>query len=269
MAQLNLIKTGSLHLHNHKMLKFEGDINKVESLLQGQVTSDITELANKNAQLSCILDHKGFIQADFILLRSNDVIYVVIENSLEVNFRNQLKEFIKFYEVEIHSCDLSLMGIISAANDDSYQNYIFYKNKQYKLSLRFDGSREIISDKKLTELDWKIANKALLNFLFSIEDINKYRPNEINYDKSRVSFTKGCYRGQEIVARVHHLGVNRREFVTVIAPINEKIDTKLKIHGEILELSNVKIFNTHFKRDDIENKSISKSLKLIRFQDPS
>ena len=71
------------------------------------------------------------------------------------------------------------------------------------------------------------------------------------------------------MARVHHLGVNRREFVTVIAPIDEKIDTKLKIHGEILELSNVKIFNTHFKRDDIENNIILKPLKLIRHQDPS
>ena len=53
-------------------------------------------------------------------------------------------------------------------------------------------------------------------------DFNKYRPNELNYDKTRVSFTKGCFRGQEIVARVHYLGVNRREFVTARVDINSQ-----------------------------------------------
>lgn len=249
------------------MLKFEGDIKKVEALLQGQVTSDITELANKSAQLSCILDHKGFVQADFILLRSNDEIFAIIENSLEANFRDQLKDFIKFYKVEINSCDLSVTGIVSKANNESYKNYIFYKDKQYELSLCIDESKEIKSDKKLTELDWKVANKLLLNYLFTIEDINKYRPNEINYDKSRVSFTKGCYRGQEIVARVHHLGVNRREFVTVLAPLDHNIDTNVKIHGEVLELNDVKIFSTNFIREDIKNNCIPEPLKLIRIQD--
>ena len=96
--QLNLIKTGSLSLNTYKTLKFEGTIENVESLLQGQITSDISELANNNAQLSCLLDHKGFIQADFILVKLNDEIYCVIEESLVNNFINQLEEFTKFYK---------------------------------------------------------------------------------------------------------------------------------------------------------------------------
>ena len=48
------------------------------------------------------------------------------------------------------------------------------------------------------------------------KDVALYRPLELNYDKLRVSFTKGCFRGQEIIARMHYLGVNRRTFCTVI-----------------------------------------------------
>ncbi len=62
----NLIKTGSIDLDTYEVLKLNGDIDKVEALLQGQVTSDISELANNNAQMSCLLDHKGFIQAEIL-----------------------------------------------------------------------------------------------------------------------------------------------------------------------------------------------------------
>jgi hypothetical protein len=119
---------------------------------------------------------------------------------------------------------------------------------------------------ELSHLEWKVVNKILLNYLFVKEDINKYRPNELNYDKSRVSFNKGCFRGQEIVARVHYLGVNRREFVSAIIPKDNIINSKLKIHGETLEFLDHKIFNTHIKRDELENKEYD-SMNLIRYLD--
>jgi folate-binding protein YgfZ len=115
----------------------------------------------------------------------------------------------------------------------------------------------------MTLLEWRIANKVLLNYEFTQDDINKYRPNELNYDKTRVSFTKGCFRGQEIVARVHYLGVNRREFVTAIVDINSQDNSQLKIKGQILEHLDYKIFNASIKKDDVE-KGIFNSLDLIR-----
>ena len=42
----NLIKTGSTLLSNYEVLKLDGDIERVEDCLQGQVTSDINDLAN-------------------------------------------------------------------------------------------------------------------------------------------------------------------------------------------------------------------------------
>ena len=262
--QLNLIKTGSLSLNTYKTLKFEGTIENVESLLQGQITSDISELANNNAQLSCLLDHKGFIQADFIFVKLNDEIYCVIEESLVNNFINQLEEFTKFYKVMINPCKLAVQGMINSTNDEKSEGLTFFKNKEYKLSILLSISENLSIEKELSLLHWEVANKVLLNYLFTSEDINQYRPNEINYDKSRVSFTKGCYRGQEIVARVHHLGVNRREFVTIITPSDQSIDPNFKIHGEILEFLNYQIFNTHLKRDDLKNSNLPSSLEIIR-----
>ena len=262
----NLIKTGFIYLDTHEVFKIVGEIEKVKALLQGQVTSDISELSNNGSQISCLLDQKGFIQADFILLKQEDVIFVVIEKSLSENFIKQLEQFTQFYKVEIKLTNFLAKGFISKnkSYDGKFSSY--YKHDDYSLFMEAcsESNKEQISE--LSLLEWKVANKILLNYLFIKDDINKYRPNELNYDKSRVSFDKGCFRGQEIVARVHYLGVNRREFVSAIIPINKDIDSKLKIHGETLELLDYKIFNTHIKRDDLENNNF-KSINLIRYLD--
>ena len=108
----NLIKTGSTLLSNYEVLKLDGDIERVEDCLQGQVTSDINDLANENAQTSCLLDHKGFIQADFIIYRSKDVIYIIIESTLAEHLIDELDQVIKFYKFKIIKTVKKLKGLL-------------------------------------------------------------------------------------------------------------------------------------------------------------
>ncbi|MDA9112494.1 hypothetical protein N9J91_02240 [Gammaproteobacteria bacterium] len=258
----NLIKAGSTYLDTMSVLSLNGSMDKIEALLQGQVTSDITQLANGCAQISCLLDEKGFIQADFIIIRKNDEIFFVIEETLVANLNKQLGQFTKFYSVEITEVPLQVQGILSEIDANKKNGMIYFNNDKYQLAIDLSTSKKDII-KQMTLLEWRIANKVLLNYEFSQDDINKYRPNELNYDKTRVSFTKGCFRGQEIVARVHYLGVNRREFVTAIVDINSQDNSKLKVKGKILEHLDYKIFNASIKKDDVE-KGIFNSLDLIR-----
>ncbi len=262
----NLIKTGFIYLDTHEVLKLDGDIKKIEDLLQGQVTSDISELPNNGAQVSCLLDQKGFIQADFVLVRIKDKIFITIDKSLSENFKNQLNQFTQFYKVEIKSTDLQVKANISSNNLNNDQFFTYYRHGEFMLGIEICDAINKEEMTELTLLDWKIANKVLLNYLFIKEDINKYRPNELNYDKSRISFNKGCFRGQEIVARVYYLGVNRREFVTAIISNDNSIEDRLKIHGETIELSDHKIFNTHVKKDEIEKNAYG-PIKFIRYPD--
>ena len=84
------------------------------------------------------------------------------------------------------------------------------------------------------------------------EDSGKYRPLEINFDNLRVSFEKGCYRGQEIVARMKYLGINRRKFCTFITESDFNEFSKIKIIGETIKLKEKKIFNAIVKRNDLD-----------------
>lgn len=261
----NLIKTGFVYLDTYEVLKLIGDQEKIDALLQGQVTSDISELPNNNAQISCLLDQKGFIQADFIIVKKENETLIVIDKSITKNFIKQLNQFTQFYQVDIKTTDLIVKGYIAKEKFSNVKNFTYFKHGEYSLSIEVSKANKKETS-QLSSLEWKVGNKLLLNYLFFEEDINKYRPNELNYDKSRISFNKGCFRGQEIVARVHYLGVNRREFVSAVIPKNNVVNSELKIHGETLEYLDYKIFNTHIKRDELENNKYA-SMNLIRYQD--
>ena len=120
---------------------------------------------------------------------------------------------------------------------------------------------ELNNSIKLNE--WLTANKILRNYFLSIDDINKYRPLELNYDLLRVSFDKGCYRGQEVVARMKYLGVNRRRFSTVITKSDYKFEKDFKVVGNIIDLKNYGVFNAIIKREDLETLKENKGVITI------
>ena len=96
------------------------------------------------------------------------------------------------------------------------------------------------------------------------EDSRKYRPLEINFDNLRVSFEKGCYRGQEIVARMKYLGINRRKFCTFTTENDFNEFSKIKILGETIKLKEKKIFNAIVKRDELDEiKKLSGIIDII------
>ena len=91
-----------------------------------------------------------------------------------------------------------------------------------------------------------------LNFDLGKNDIGKFRPLEINYDKTRVAFDKGCFRGQEIIARMKYLGVDRRKFVTIVNSDLVEESKGLKVIGEVIKYKNLYIFNSSINRDYID-----------------
>ena len=70
----NFIRFGSTTLSEFIVIDVIGDDGKVNEFLQGQLTSDINSLNEKESQLSSICDHKGYVVADFIVSKLNNQI---------------------------------------------------------------------------------------------------------------------------------------------------------------------------------------------------
>ena len=210
-------------------------------------------------QLSCICNQKGMIIASFAIAKINSELKIVIAKDLIKIFIEDLSPFAKFFNVLFKENNKSVKGSISENNNDIKS---FLKNDFCSLSLSISDEKEHI-DKLITKDDWAVANKILGNYDLSYKDVSKYRPLELNYDQLRVSFTKGCYRGQEIVARMKYLGVNRRKFSTVIAdPISDSCK-EMKNIGDRIYYQDYEIFNSLIKRDELKSFKSDTSIKKI------
>ena len=192
-------------------------------LLQGQITSDVEKVSQDNCVMGSICDIKGRVVSSFIVAKikeEKDSFFLVGETkALEVTKTNLEKyqpfydcslnhrEDIKFYAIE-ESCLMSdfpesKLDISSQIYDSFFR--LHYLEKKYHL-IAFTESEEfkgysISSDKLLWKLD-EIINQ---NFEITSEVINKFTPHELGYHlNTRIDFEKGCYTGQEIVARMHY-----------------------------------------------------------------
>ena len=243
----NLIKTGSLLVSDWCVLAVTGEQKRVEEFLQGQLTSDISLLCDKNPQLSSICDHKGQVIADFFVYKQNNEFFIIINRNLINMFIDELNVFAKFSSVEFKKLDKKVIGEISKI-DSSKGCYL--KNDRFQLNV-YTKESGFSFESTINLEQWNAANKILGVFFLTVEDSLKFRPIEINFDKQRVSFDKGCYRGQEIVARMEYLGLNRRKFCTFISKDSFNVHPNIKIIGETVVINNAKIFNGIVKRKDL------------------
>ena len=170
---------------------------------------------------------------------------ILIDQWLADIFINELSPFAKFFNVTFKKETGLIYGNVSFEKQDK----AFYSNEIFSLSITLENND---LTETLVKDDWIAANKLALNFDLGKDDIGKFRPLEINYDKTRVAFDKGCFRGQEIIARMKYLGVDRRKFVTIINSDLVEESKGLRIIGEIVKYKNLYIFNGSINRDYID-----------------
>ena len=245
-----LIKYGRHTLANWVVIEIEGNKEKIDKFLQGQLTSDILMINNNGFQLSSICDHKGFVVCDFIIHLSSNEYKVIINKELADIFIKELAPFAQFYSVKFHINDQKVVG--SVTESKSHSNLPYWKNKKYCLGIEIHD-KEFNESNSINENDWVLANKLAKILFLDIENVRKYRPLEINFDNLRVSFDKGCFRGQEIVARMKYLGINRRKFSTLITKNTYKFDKAFKIIGKKIQIDNLQIFNAIIKEHEIDS----------------
>jgi hypothetical protein len=193
------------HLENRALLKISGSDS--ESFLQGQLSNDIEQLDNSSIQLNAYCQHQGKILALFWVIRSDDSFLLSFPLDLVDIIKSRLQMFVIMDDVNIQDITLERSQIGSI--DESYNNSYTINDK---LSLI------IVNKKDVTQFDIKPVefwHKSCIDLnLPEISSITseKLVPQMLNLDIDEVgvNFSKGCYPGQEVVARLHYLGSTKR-----------------------------------------------------------
>jgi folate-binding protein YgfZ len=124
---------------------------------------------------------------------------------------------------------LELIVADNIAEDICVKFAMFRFRSQVEFEIRDDISNDGISDddRKLALVDAGIA-------VIAKENSEKFTPHMLNLDRlGAISFSKGCYTGQEVVARTEHLGASKRRLMRYQTNLDSAVvGDKLTIDGQ-------------------------------------
>ena len=217
------------------------------TFLQGQVTNDVKKLTGNNSQYAGYCNPKGRLLALFLAFAHADHLHLQMPLSLLEPIMKRLKMYVMRSKVVISdkSADIVCFGIAGPHAEQlltSLFNQVPTAPEQLitladatLLKLRGEIPRyQVFTHTENAERIWQaLANdctkvgKSVWDYLeiqAGIPEIvpatqEAFVPQMINLDAlDGINFKKGCYTGQEIVARTHYLGKVKRR--TQLAHIN-------------------------------------------------
>jgi folate-binding protein YgfZ len=198
--------------------------------LQGQVTNDVAGLEPRTGCYAALLNHKGKMLADMRVLRGDDFFFVDTEpGALPALVRNasmfSIGRDVQHEDVTGAWAILSLIGPESRARLDNpppeaeHSAALGEHGLYVATDLGVDvicraetgaAVREALGVEEVSEEAAECLRIESGRPRFSMDVGTETIPQEAGLNERAVSFTKGCYVGQETVARLHYKGKPNR-----------------------------------------------------------
>jgi folate-binding protein YgfZ len=198
--------------------------------LQGQVTNDVAALAAGTGCYAALLNHKGKMLTDMRVLRGDDFIWIDTEPvGLPAIVRNasmfSIGRDVRHEDVSADYAILSLIGPEARERLDSppAEEEHSFTQGEHGLYVSTDlgvdviclaadvaAVRDALGVEQVSEETAECLRIESGRPRFSIDMSSETIPEEAGLNERAVSFTKGCYVGQETVARLHYKGKPNR-----------------------------------------------------------
>ena len=223
-------------LNNLGCITFSGP--QAAEYLQGQVTVDVTKMNSQAARFGAHCDFKGKAWSVFTALLSHDVYQLIMRKSSLEKSMAEFKKYGVFSNVDIQQSgdEVSFFGVsgtttiaaISTLFAGLSDQHLSVVNNQfgsaiclnindprYLLALNANGAA-MLSQLSIPEADTSEEHWDAMNIRDAIPYVeaqtsNEFVPQMLNLQAvAGIDFDKGCYMGQETIARTKFLGRNKR-----------------------------------------------------------
>jgi len=247
---ISLAEYGAIALHGEEQSKY----------LQGQVTCDVNTLEDNNLLLGAHCDAKGKVFSVFRLINRHQK-HLMLQPTASISSSSaELKKFGVFAKVTIEQTTGLVFYAIAGKNATEVLHqqfvelpnsltpvlqvgsttivYLAGKLKRYLIIDEAAVAEKIIHDFSLAIYSQALWDLIEINEGFPLlapETISSYVPQMLNLQAIHgISFTKGCYLGQETVARMQYLGKNKRALFSLKS--NSANNDAITMHaGDIIE----------------------------------
>ena len=215
-------------------IRVEGD-DRIQ-FLQGQLTQDINLISQDKALYAGFCNPKGRVLAFMLCYATQNSIYIQLESSIKESILKKLKMYVLRSKVSLNLLEeiftsIGFLGsnVLFELDIQAPKNYldivqyhdimimrIGKNSERYQLMGETSKVNEFIKLNFSAYSTMSLDDWNNLNILDGIPDIYPatqeiFIPQSLNMDLIEgINFKKGCYTGQEIVARTHYLGKIKR-----------------------------------------------------------
>jgi folate-binding protein YgfZ len=280
MNEYSALHNGALFFDRSDRSRMRISGPKAAELVTGMVTNDVSSLNPGEGQYAAALTPKGKIVADLRIFAFPDSLLIDTSAAAAGGWKEMVRKYInpriaQYHDVTQEIADIGIFGrsarsIVSRVTGVDDRELAALTPYAHITAPFVDGSITVARVPEI-ELDgfeiftpaasvgalkgklhsaavspgssetWEIARVESGRPVWGIDMDESTLPQEANFDElGAISYTKGCYIGQETVARVHFRGhVNRflrkLRFVTRPAPPKgaELLDDSGKVIGDI------------------------------------
>lgn len=175
--------------------------------LQAQTSADITVLEAGGSTFACYCSPRGQVIGLLLVCREGDGFLVVAAVDLLPPILDRLRMFVLRARVEFTlQEELRVYGL--STDDMAEGGRVFEPDViglRYLISTAADDSRGDAGNWKAAELSRQVC-------WLGADTTERFIPQMLGFDSiAAVSFSKGCYPGQEIIARARYLGRVKRK----------------------------------------------------------
>ncbi|MFU2080374.1 folate-binding protein [Avibacterium endocarditidis] len=228
-----------INLSQYRVISVQGV--DAEKFLQGQLTCDVNGLADGQSTLTAHCDPKGKMSSVFRLLRENtEQFYVIIRHALLPSALDNLKKYAVFSKVAFAEQDWQVIGLLDKQKCGAISaDFCLEIGQSTCVMLLNKTAQQIDFTGEIAQWEQTIMQAGYP--ILSPESQNEFIPQALNLQciEQAISFQKGCYIGQETVARAKYRGINKRAMFTFNLETNEQTAAQIQLGSEIeMQLEN-------------------------------
>jgi len=242
-----LPSTYLVSLSHYSAISLIGD--EQTKYLQGQVTCDVATSTEHSLLVGAHCNAKGKVFSAFRLINRNSAHLLIQPKASITASIAELKKFGVFAKVEIsETTELSFFALIGEDATQILQNsftrlpdslnpvvqsnsttlmYVAGKQARYLLIDQTSTLASILADINLPTYSsavWDLLEISEGFVQLSSESSDQYVPQMLNLQAiNGISFTKGCYLGQETVARMQYLGKNKKALFSLKTTVKQPL----------------------------------------------
>ena len=229
---------GMRRLDDHLVLAFSGE--DAHGWLGGQVTNQVTKTKPGDAVYALFTNVKGKVLADAFIVHvshdeDDDLLYAIVPSAAREPLLESFDKYIVMEDVEVRvRDDLAVLTVQGPAAGELVGLVPEAREASWPCDRLGTGGRDVVvatdalpsieaalrdaGALPVSESGWELARLRLSVPRFGADFGPESYPQEAGLSRRAVSFTKGCYLGQEVVCMLENRGKLSRRLVALELP---------------------------------------------------